>query len=68
MSDEASRFLAYVDQLRDPFGTFYRVGLRTGARKDALLALRANDFDPKRQSIKITKSYNDQAPRRRTSV
>ncbi len=58
-SDEASRFLAYVDQHRDPYRTLYRVALRTGARKGELLALRVNDFDPKRQSIKITKSYND---------
>lgn len=58
-SDEASRFLAYVDQHRDPYRTLYRVALRTGARKGELLALRVNDFNPKRQSIKITKSYND---------
>jgi len=58
-SDEASRFVAYVDQHRDLYRTLYRVALRTGARKGELLALRVNDFDPKRQSIKITKSYND---------
>lgn len=58
-SDEASRFLAYVDKHRDPYRTLYRVALRTGARKGELLALRVSDFDPKRQSIKITKSYND---------
>jgi len=63
MSDEASRFLAYIDQHRDSFRTLYRLALRTGARKGELLALRVNDFDPKRQSIKITKSYNDTAER-----
>lgn len=58
-NDEASRFLTYVEKQGDPYRTLYRVALRTGARKGELLALRVNDFDPRRQSIKITKSYND---------
>lgn len=58
-SDETSRFLSYVDKQRDPYRSLYRVALRTGARKGELLALRVSDFDPKRQSIKITKSFND---------
>jgi integrase len=58
-SAEASRFLTYVDQVRDQHRVLYRVALRTGARKGELLALRVSDFDANRQFIHITKTYNE---------
>ena len=58
-SDEAARFLKYVDQTLDEYRTLYRLALRTGARKGELLALRVTDFDPSRRLIQITKTFNE---------
>jgi integrase len=54
---EASRFLKWIDDNRDPNRTLYRLALRTGARKGELLALRVNDFDG--SAIRITKTFNE---------
>lgn len=58
-SDEAARFLRYVDTALDEHRALYRVALRTGARKGELLALRVADFDANRQLIQITKTFNE---------
>ncbi|MDE2480838.1 MAG: site-specific integrase [bacterium] len=58
-SDEAARFLKYVDQTLCEHRALYRVALRTGARKGELLALRVADFDPERRIIQITKTFNE---------
>jgi integrase len=58
-SDEATRFVKYVDATLDQFRALYRLALRTGARKGELLALRVVDFDPGRQLIQITKTFNE---------
>lgn len=58
-NDEAARFLRYVDDNLDENRMLYRLALRSGARKGELLALRVADFDPSRQLIQITKTYNE---------
>jgi integrase len=58
-SYQAAQFLKYVDENRDENRTLFRLALRSGARKGELLALRVVDFDPNRQLIHITKTYNE---------